>query len=444
MRIGHASIDENGKAKNGAAGDQTGKEVCIREWYSKPWDFVLRCKDSNKAELMAQACEKGCNNNHIGYDQNQRNTLRTQAIANNYDLSKIAVNCECDCSSFMTVCAECAGIKVPYNGTNAPTTSTMKNAFTSTGMFDVLTDPKYITSDKNLKRGDILVKSGSHTVMALDTTEITVPSNYVYGIDISSFQGNVDFRKVKASGNEFVILRSTTKNNQPDTKWHTYLAECDKNGLEVMCYKYSYALNEADAMAEAESVIKLLNGRNMTIWYDVENNEQINKIGKSGLTRVINAFNQKCMAYNLKVGIYCNLNWWNVYLDDSIKKNFDVWIARYGKNDGKLNESYKPNKGEVGWQYTSVGKVDGISGNVDMDVFYGSFSNKRVESTNTTSKTYRAKVTANTLNVRKGVGTSFGIVGTVKKDQILTILEEKDGWGRISNGWVSLKWVAKI
>ena len=168
IKIGHASIDERGKAKGGSAGDQTGKEVTTRNWYSKPWTYVLRCKDSNKAEKMAQACEKGCSNNNIGYDQYQRNTLNTQAKKVDYDLSKITTKCETDCSAFMTVCAQAAGINVPYNSGNAPTTSTMKSAFTSTGMFEVLTSSKYLTSDAYLKRGDILVKPGSHTVMALE------------------------------------------------------------------------------------------------------------------------------------------------------------------------------------------------------------------------------------------------------------------------------------
>lgn len=167
VRIGHASIDEHGKAKGGASGDQTGREVTIRTWYSKPWGLVLRCKDAAKAEKMAVTCEKGCANNNIGYDQNQRNTLNTQAKAVGYDLSKVG-KCETDCSAFMTVCAQAAGIDVPYNAGNAPTTSTMRNAFVSTGMFDVLTDSKYLTSDKYLRRGDILVKPGSHTAMALD------------------------------------------------------------------------------------------------------------------------------------------------------------------------------------------------------------------------------------------------------------------------------------
>ena len=168
IKIGHASIDENAGIKNGASGDQTGREVCIRTWYAKPWSFVLRCTDEAKAEKMAAACEAGCGNPNIGYDQNQRNTLHTQAKQAGYDLSRITTPCETDCSAFICVCAEAAGITIPYNGTNAPTTSTMKTAFTATGMFEVLTASKYVTGDAWLKRGDILVKPGSHTVMALE------------------------------------------------------------------------------------------------------------------------------------------------------------------------------------------------------------------------------------------------------------------------------------
>lgn len=169
MRIGHASIDESGNISGGTAGDQTGKEVYIREWYYKPWSLLLRAKDSDMAEKMAAACEAGCSNDCIGYDQSQRNTLRTQAQAVGFDLSKISTPCECDCSSFVSVCAEAAGVSIPYNGTNAPTTSTMQTAFMATGAFESLTDSKYLTGTAYLRRGDILVKPGSHTVMVLDT-----------------------------------------------------------------------------------------------------------------------------------------------------------------------------------------------------------------------------------------------------------------------------------
>ena len=167
IKIGHASIDERRKIKGGSAGDQTKKEVCIREWYTTGWEYILRPKTKELAEKSAQACEKGCANNNIGYDQNQRNTLNTQAKKVNYDLSKIKTKCETDCSAFMTVCAIAAGANIDY-GNNAPTTSTMKTRFLQSGDYEVISISKYLSSDKYLKRGDILVKAGSHTVMALE------------------------------------------------------------------------------------------------------------------------------------------------------------------------------------------------------------------------------------------------------------------------------------
>lgn len=119
---------------------------------------------------MARACEDAIQNLNIGYDQSQRNTLNTQAKLVGYDLAKIKTPCECDCSSLMSVCAIAAGISIPYTSGNAPTTSTMEKAFSSTGMFDVLKDKIYTTTDAYLKRGDILVTPGSHTVMALETS----------------------------------------------------------------------------------------------------------------------------------------------------------------------------------------------------------------------------------------------------------------------------------
>ena len=141
LRIGHASMSETNSA-NGQKGDQTGKEVVIRDWYNKPWTCLLRPKDPNKAEIMAQSCEKGCANNNIGYSQSTRNTLRQEAKKVNFNLSKVGL-CNCDCSSFMAVCAESAGIAIPYNSGNAPTTSTMRTAFLSTGEFDLLLDSIY-------------------------------------------------------------------------------------------------------------------------------------------------------------------------------------------------------------------------------------------------------------------------------------------------------------
>lgn len=173
VRIGHASIDERGNATGGAAGDQTGKELCIRNWYSKGWNVLLRPISAALAEKSAQACEAACKNANIGYDQGGRNTLNTRAKVVGYDLSKIESPCECDCSSLMHVCAIAGGARLEY-GSNGYTTRTMARAFAASGDYIRMTDSKYLTSDKYLQRGDILVKEGSHTVMVLgngtDTT----------------------------------------------------------------------------------------------------------------------------------------------------------------------------------------------------------------------------------------------------------------------------------
>lgn len=166
VRIGHASIAENGKATGGSAGDQTGKEVVIRNWYNKPWNVVLRPKSAAVAELSARACEAACANANVGYDQGGRNTLYAKAKAADFDLSAVGT-CECDCSSLMHVCAIAGGANLTY-GSNGYTTRTMVSAFVASGDYKKLTDSKYLDSDKYLKRGDILVKEGSHTVMVLD------------------------------------------------------------------------------------------------------------------------------------------------------------------------------------------------------------------------------------------------------------------------------------
>lgn len=166
VKIGHASMDERGKAAGGAAGDQTGKEVCVRFWYSGGWHTVLRPKSVAIAEKSAKACEAACENPNIGYDQSRRNSLYAAANGVCFDLSKIQVPCSCDCSSLMHVCMIAGGANMAY-GANGTTTSIMVREIMNTGDYEKLTDSKYLTSDKYLRRGDILVKTG-HTAMVLE------------------------------------------------------------------------------------------------------------------------------------------------------------------------------------------------------------------------------------------------------------------------------------
>lgn len=167
VRIGHASIDENGKSSGGKAGDQTGKELCTRDWYTKGWNVLLRPLRNGLAEKSAAAMEAACANSSIGYDQSGRNTLYQKAKAADFRLEDIDTACECDCSSLVHVCAIAGGANLTYES-NGYTTRTMVRAFVNSGDYVKLTESKYLTTDKYLMRGDILVKEGSHTAMVLD------------------------------------------------------------------------------------------------------------------------------------------------------------------------------------------------------------------------------------------------------------------------------------
>ena len=169
--IGHASINENGSAHGGIPGDQTKKEVCIRPWYSKDWDVLLRPKRIQLALESAKFCRSICENDHVGYDQDKRNTLYFKLKEIGFDLSRLKDNVSTDCSAFMTVCAIYGGADKLNYKKNAPTTRTMINDFTKSGEYESFTDKKYLINDSYLEIGDILVSIGHHTVMALSDGE---------------------------------------------------------------------------------------------------------------------------------------------------------------------------------------------------------------------------------------------------------------------------------
>lgn len=167
VRIGHASIDERGNASGGAAGDQTGKEICIRNWYSKGWVVLLRAKDPAVGKKIAESCIAACNNENLGYDQGGRNTGLQEAKKVGWDFSRITAKAEFDCSSLASACVEAAGVSV-WDGGNAPTTRTLEKVLTATGAFEALRTAKYLSGTDYLLEGDILLKPGFHVVVVLD------------------------------------------------------------------------------------------------------------------------------------------------------------------------------------------------------------------------------------------------------------------------------------
>ena len=195
-------------------------------------------------------------------------------------------------------------------------------------------------------------------------------NKFEIGVDVSSYQGVIDWAKVKKAGVEFAILKVIRKDLNPDKQFEANWAGCSKVNMIIQgVYNYSYATTVSKARSDAKRVIEVLAGRKTMVWLDVEDKCQ-EGLG-STLIDIINAYAEVIMAAGLEFGVYTGQHFYNTNIAPFGGIRWPKWIARYGQNDGTLNEKYKPNVSEVmGWQYTSAGSVDGISGKVDMNVWY--------------------------------------------------------------------------
>ena len=165
IKVGSARHDENGAYTNGKAGDQTGTEVSTQTMYthSKGW-YILRLKDAVKSEKLAQAMLIACNNNNIGYDQNNRLGVVKKGITT-------ATKTECDCSSLVRACLSYIGISVGNF-----TTANEATVLAKTGLF--LDKFEYVSQAKTpVYNGDILVtKTKGHTVIVVSGSARKVES----------------------------------------------------------------------------------------------------------------------------------------------------------------------------------------------------------------------------------------------------------------------------
>ena len=205
----------------------------------------------------------------------------------------------------------------------------------------------------------------------------------IKGVDVSSYQGKPDWTKVKKAGIEFAILRIHQKNG-PDTSFEHNYKGCVANKIPVGGYKYSYALTEAEGLTEAEETLAVLAGRELDfpVFYDLEWEKQ-RKLGKEAVEKIAVTFLERITKSGYRVGIYCNVDWYQNVLSTKLK-SYDLWLARYpAKDDGSVQMRLKPEVG-IGWQYSSKGKVAGISGNVDMNIFYKDYKERTEEKKPTT------------------------------------------------------------
>lgn len=209
----------------------------------------------------------------------------------------------------------------------------------------------------------------------------------VLGIDVSHHNGKIDWKQVAVSGKKFAILKAQyeAQSHRIDETFEYNYAEAGKYGLARGVYVYIARTSAADPVTDAKMLLEKLKGRRLEygIWLDLED-KNIKPLGKAGLTRLINVYNDLFRAAGYYVGIYCNRDWYLNVLDGySLSENFDFWIARYPSNDtGVYNptSSLKPDKYAVAWQYSSKGKVPGIKGNTDLNVDFDGVVNLMADS----------------------------------------------------------------
>lgn len=186
------------------------------------------------------------------------------------------------------------------------------------------------------------------------------------GIDISEYQGEIDFGRVKASGIDFVMIRSGYGRNsdQRDGYLEQNIDGARKAGLNYGFYHYSYATTPERAAEEADFCLELIRGADptMPVAYDVED-PSLKGLSREQLSAVARTFLERIRAAGYYPMLYASLSWLTTRFEPSLLEEYDVWLAQWA--------SAPTYTGEFGmWQYTSSGRVPGISTAVDLNIAY--------------------------------------------------------------------------
>lgn len=192
----------------------------------------------------------------------------------------------------------------------------------------------------------------------------------IKGLDVSRFQGEVDWERVKAAGYQFAMLRAGYGDSTVDEQFRRNASECNRIGLPVGAYWFCYAVSPENAAREADICIRTVSGYRLDypVCYDIEQ-ASANYIEEQGVSftpalaqNLVKSFCNRVESKGYFAMFYSNQSFFNTYLGAALAKRYAFWYARYTDTfDGT----------DCGiWQYTNVGRIPGISGNVDLDLAY--------------------------------------------------------------------------
>lgn len=213
-------------------------------------------------------------------------------------------------------------------------------------------------------------------------------------IDVSSYNGKVDWEKAKAYGCQGAILKIIRKDLKIDNGFNRNYQACNENELAWGVYNYSYATTVTKAKSDMKLVCDILDKIDKThfaygVWFDLEDKAQAS-LSKAKIAEIINAAQQVVEERGYLFGVYTGMSYYNEHIDRKLVKCNNWWIARYHRGDARMqiatdpNEKYKPTMANIAWQYTSKGRFQkiissGNSGNFDLNVLYKEPVEKKVE-----------------------------------------------------------------
>ena len=191
----------------------------------------------------------------------------------------------------------------------------------------------------------------------------------VHGIDVSQWQGNIDFAKVKVDGIKFVIIRCNNWDSSrncvvKDSFFETNYKNAKAAGLDVGAYYFTWETSSAGAKNDAALCMDFIKGKKFEypIFFDLEWQNAFNR-GRTVCSDMVKAFCDTLEKSGWFAGLYISRSPLQTYITSEVANKYALWIAEYG---GKLN--YDGNYGM--WQNSSTWKVNGISGDVDHDYAY--------------------------------------------------------------------------
>lgn len=264
-----------------------------------------------------------------------------------------------------------------------------------------------------------------------------------YGIDVSQWQGTINWKKVKAAGITFAFVRSSytslsSFSLHTDGTFATNVKNAAAAGVKVGVYHYSGATSATEAKKEAEYVLKLIAPYKskislpVVIDYETNGSDRIyttyKKTSKAKRTTFMTTFCDTVQAAGYTGGIYCSTSWYSTFFNPAQLEKYSCWVAQWAsKNTYTYDYDF--------WQYSDKGKISGITGAVDSNFWY---TNTGVVSPSTEPTAEPAStalttpyITKSSVNYRTGAGTSATKVGTFSKGTVIDVVY---GWYKTVDG----------